>query len=177
MADGTGTGAAATGATTTTAANGQRNGGGGGGGAFAALARFVVRNPWKVIAGWIVVAVIVIATAPALPTTSTDSSLLPSSYESIRAQTLQSQAFPQQGHVTADASIIVFSRPDGGPLTAADSAAVTRVPAELTAKRIPNILAVTPGVTSSNKLVQTADVAMDTSVVNGSGTQAGDAIK
>jgi len=65
MADGTGTGAGATGATTTSAANGQRNGGGGGG-PFAALARFVVRNPWKVVAGWIVVAFIVIATAPAL---------------------------------------------------------------------------------------------------------------
>ena len=166
MTDGTGTGSGASSAPTSSAANagaanGQRNGrgGGGGGGAFAALARFVVRNPWKVIAGWIVVAFIVIATAPALPTTSNESSFLPSSYESIRAQTLQSQAFPQQGHVTADASIIVFSRPDGGPLTAADSATVTRVTAELNAKHIPNILAVTPGVASSNKLVQTADVA------------------
>src|SRR6202167_2493967 len=177
MADGTGTGAAATGATTTTAANGQRNGGGGGGGAFAALARFVVRNPWKVIAGWIVVAVIVIATAPALPTTSTDSSLLPSSYESIRAQTLQSQAFPQQGHVTADAAIIVCARPGGGPLTAADSKAVARVAAGLNARHIRNILAVAPGPVSPNKLVQTAFVAMDNSVVNGSGTAAGDAIK
>src|SRR3984885_4850805 len=176
MADGTGTGAGATGATTTSAANGRRNGGGGGG-VFAALARFVARNPWKVIAGWIVVAFIVIATAPALPTTTNESSFLPSSYESIRAQTLQSQAFPQQGHVTADASIIVFSRPDGGPLTAADQASVARVPAELNARKIPNILAVTPGVTSSNKLVQTAYVAMDNSVVNGSGSAAGDAIK
>src|SRR3984957_4693323 len=177
MADGTGTGAGATGATTTTAANGRRNGRGGGGGAFAALARFVVRNPWKVIAGWIVVAFIVIATAPALPTTTNESSFLPSSYESIRAQTLQSQAFPQQGHVTAAASIIVFSRPDGGPLTAADQASAARVTTELNARHIPNILAVAPGVTSSNKLVQTAYVAMDNSVVNGSGSQAGDAIK
>jgi len=179
MTDGTGTGSGASSAPTSSAvagsaANGQRNGSGG---AFAALARFVVRNPWKVIAGWIVVAFIVIATAPALPTTSNESSFLPSSYESIRAQTLQSQAFPQQGHVTADASIIVFSRPDGGPLTAADQASVARVTAGLNARRIPNILAVAPGVASSNKLVQTAYVAMDNSVVNGSGTQAGDAIK
>src|ERR1700735_5792038 len=115
MADGTGTGAGATGATTTSEVIGQLTGGGGGG-PFAALARFVVRNPWKVIAGWIVVAFIVIATAPALPTTTNESSFLPSNYESIRAQTLQSQAFPQQGHVTAAASIIVVSRPDGAPL-------------------------------------------------------------
>jgi putative drug exporter of the RND superfamily len=146
-------------------------------GIFAALARFVVRNPWKVIAGWIVLAFVVIATAPALPTTTNESSFLPSSYESIRAQALQSQAFPQQGHVTADAAIIVFSRPGGGPLTAADSTAVRRVAAGLNARHIRNILAVAPGPVSPNKLVQTAFVAMDNSVVNGSGTAAGDAIK
>src|ERR1700678_3880064 len=176
MADGTGTGAGATGATTTTAANGPRNGGGGGG-AFAALARFIVHNPWKVIAGWIVVAFIVIATAPALPTTTNESSFLPSSYESIRAQTLQTQAFPQQGNVTANAAIIVFSKAAGGKLTAADSATVQRVATELNARHIPNILAVTAGTTSPNGLVQTALVAMDNNIVNGSGNAAGDAVK
>jgi putative drug exporter of the RND superfamily len=94
--------------------------GGQNGGFFPALARFVVRNPWKVIAGFVVIAFVVIATAPALPTTTNESSFLPSSYESIRAQTLQSQAFPQQGNVTAGAAIIVFSTPGGTPLTAAD---------------------------------------------------------
>jgi putative drug exporter of the RND superfamily len=148
-----------------------------GGGLFAALGRFVVGNPWKVIAAWIVVAFIVIATAPALPTTTNESSFLPSTYESIRAQTLQTQAFPQQGHVTANAAIIVFSRPGGGPLTAADSAVVTRVAAQLNAQHIPNILAVTAGPASPNKLVQTASVAMDNSVVNGNGTAGDDAIR
>jgi putative drug exporter of the RND superfamily len=52
----------------------------------------------------------VIATAPKLPTTTNESSFLPSSYESIRAANLQDQAFPQQGNVTAAASIIVFAR-------------------------------------------------------------------
>jgi RND superfamily putative drug exporter len=160
--------------------DGPSTGGGNGGhrgGLFAALGQFVVGNPWKVIAAWIVVAVAVIATAPALPTTTNESSFLPSSYESIRASTLQSQAFPQQGDVTANAAIIVFSRPDGGALTAANSASVAQVAAELNAKRIPNVLAVTAGPTSTNRLVQTASVAMDNSVVNGSGSAAGDAIK
>jgi len=152
--------------------NGQRRGG-----LFAALGRFVVANPWKVIAAWIVVAVAVIATAPALPTTTNESSFLPSSYESIRAATLQSHAYPQQGHVTANAAIIVFSRPDGGPLTAANSASVAQVAAELNARHIPNILSVTAGQASANKLVQTAAVAMDNSVVNGTGTASGDAVK
>ena len=148
------------------------------GGFFAALARFVVRNPWKVVAAWIVVAIAVIATAPALPTTTNESSFLPSSYESIRAATLQSQAFPQQGHVTANAAIIVFSTSSGGPLTAADSSSVAQVAAELNAKHIPNILAVTPGAASQNRLVQTVSVAMDNSVINnGNGTAAGDAVK
>ena len=37
---------------------------------------------------------------------------------------LQDKAFPQAGHVTSAAAIIVFSRADGGKLTAADSAKV-----------------------------------------------------
>jgi RND superfamily putative drug exporter len=148
-----------------------------GGGFFAALGSFVVHNPWKVIAAWILVAVAVVATAPALPTTSSESSFLPSSYESIRAISLQDQAFPQAGHVTASAAIIVFSRPDGGPLTAADSANVTRVIAGLNAKHIPDILGITIGIQSPNKRVQTANVAMDNSAINGSSKAGGDAVK
>jgi RND superfamily putative drug exporter len=152
-------------------------GDGHGNGFFAGLGRFIVGNPWKVIGAWIVIAVAVIATAPGLPTTTNESSFLPSSYESIRAQTLQTQAFPQQGHVTANAAIIVFSRPDGGPLTAADSAAVSRVSTSLNDKHIPNILSVTAGPASTNKLVQTASVAMDNSIVNGTSKAAGNAVK
>ena len=147
------------------------------GGFFAALGRFIVHNPWKVIGAWIIVAVAVIATAPALPTTTNESSFLPSSYESIQAQTLQKQAFPLASTVTADAGIIVFSRSDGGPLTAADSATITHIAADLDARHIPNILAVTPGPTSPNKLVRLVAVSMENSVVNGNNTTAGNAIK
>jgi putative drug exporter of the RND superfamily len=147
------------------------------GGFFAALGRFVAGNPWKVIGAWIVVTFIVIATSPGLPTTTNESSFLPSSYESIRAQTLQDQAFPQAGHVTDAAAIIVFSRPDGGPLTSADSAIVSKVAADLNGKHIPNILAVKPGPASANKVVQTAFVAMDNAILNGNNTNAGNAIK
>jgi RND superfamily putative drug exporter len=91
-------------------------------GFFAALGRMVVRHPWRVIALWVIAAVAVIATAPGLPTTTNESSFLPSSYESIRAANLQDQAFPQAGNVTADAAIIVFARAGGGQLTSADSA-------------------------------------------------------
>ena len=146
-------------------------------GLFAALGRIVTRHPWKVIAVWIIAAVAVIATAPALPTTTNEASFLPSSYESIRAQNLQAQAFPQTGHVTAAAAIIVFARSDGARLTPADKAKVASVARTLNDKHITHILSVTADPASPNGLVQTASVAMDNSIVNGSGTQAADAIK
>jgi putative drug exporter of the RND superfamily len=149
----------------------------GGGGFFAGLGRMVVRHPWRVIALWVVAAVAIIATAPALPTTTNESSFLPSNYESIRASSLQDRAFPQAGSVTADAAIIVFARADGGKLTSADSAKVASVSAALNARHINNILAVKGGPASPNKLVQTALVAMNNNVVNGSSNAAGDAIK
>lgn len=147
------------------------------GGPFGALGRFIVGNPWKVIAAWIIIAFVVVVTSPALPTTTNESSFLPSSYESIRAQALETKAFPQASNVTADAAIIVFSRPGGGKLSAADSAAVASVAARLNARHIPNILAVAPGPKSPNQLVQLATVAMHNDIVNGTGNTAGDAIK
>jgi putative drug exporter of the RND superfamily len=150
---------------------------GAGGGFFAGLGRMVVRHPWRVIALWAIAAVAIIATAPALPTTTNESSFLPSSYESIRASSLQAKAFPQAGNVTADAAIIVFARADGGKLTSADGAKVKSVAAALSARHIKNILAVTAGPASPNKLVQTALVSMNNSVINGTSTAAGDAIK
>jgi len=144
---------------------------------FAGLGQLVTRHPWRVIGAWIIIAVAVIATAPALPTTSNEASFLPSSYESIKAQNLQDQAFPQAGKVDATAAIIVFARSDRGPLTPADKAKVESIASTLNDKHIANILSVTAGPASPNGLVQTASVAMTNDVVNGSGTQAGDAIK
>jgi RND superfamily putative drug exporter len=148
-----------------------------GGGLFAALGRLVTQHPWLVIGAWIIAAVAIVATAPALPTTSNEASFLPSSYESIRAQNLQDQAFPQAGHVDSTAAIIVFARSSGGRLTAADKAKVASVASTLNSKHITNILGVAAGPSSPNGLVQTADVTMDNSIVNGDGNQAGDAIK
>ena len=146
-------------------------------GPFAGLGRVVVGHPWWTIVAWVVVAVAVIASSPGLPTTSNESSFLPRSYESIRAADLQDKAFPAAGHVTAAAAIIVFSRAGGGRLTAADSAKVASVASSLDGRHIRNIVGVTAGPRSPNRLVQTALVAMPNDVVNGSGTAAGDAIK
>jgi RND superfamily putative drug exporter len=137
----------------------------------------VVHHPWLTILAWVVVAVAVIATAPGLPATANESSFLPRSYESIRAANLQDRAFPQDKHVTAAAAIIVFSRADGGRLTPADSAKVGSIASSLGGRHIHNIVGVTAGPPSPNRLVQTALVAMPSSVVNGSSTAAGDAVK
>jgi RND superfamily putative drug exporter len=148
-----------------------------GAGFFAALGRMVVRHPWRVITLWVIAAVAIIATAPALPTTTNESSFLPSSYESIRAASLQDQAFPQAGNVTADAAIIVFARADGQQLTSADQAKVASISATLNGRHIKNVLAVKAGPASPNKLVQTALVAMDNNVLNGTSNAAGNAVK
>ena len=166
-----------------TAGTGERHAAGGestavaASGPFAGLGRAVVRHPWRVIALWIIAAVAVIATSPGLPTTSNESSFLPKSYESIRAADLQDKAFPQTGHVTSAAAIIVFARADHGRLTSADSAKVTSIAKSLNSRNIHNIVSITAGPPSPNHLVQTALVAMPNSVVNGTGTAAGDAIK
>jgi len=148
-----------------------------GGGLFAALGRLVARHPWKVIAVWIIAAIAVVITAPALPTTTNEASFLPSSYESIRAQNLQQQAFPQAGRVDATAAIIVFARSDGKPLTPADEAKIASIVSTLNSRRIPNVLGVKAGVPSPNRLVLAAGVAMENSVVNGSQTVPANAIK
>jgi len=106
-------------------------------GPFGGLGRAVVRHPWLTILAWVVLAVAVIATAPGLSATTNESSFLPKGYESIQAASLQDKAFPQAGHVTAAAAIIVFSRADGGKLTSADSAKIRSVAASLGARHRP----------------------------------------
>ena len=158
-------------------AGGEAGAGHAGQGPFAGLGRAVVRHPWRVIALWIVAAVAVIATSPGLPTTTNESSFLPKSYESIRAANLQDKAFPQAGHVTSAAAIIVFARAGGGRLTSTDSAKIATIARSLTGRDIKNIVGVTAGPPSPNRLVQTALVAMPNSVVNGTGTASADAVK
>jgi putative drug exporter of the RND superfamily len=122
---------------------------------FSGLGRLATRHPWLVILGWIVVSVVVIATAPKLSATSDQSEFLPKHYESIQAANLQAEAFPQQNGVGA---ILVFDRQDGKPLTAADSAEVTKVADGLQGKLASTFAGITTQPPSKNKLVQIAVV-------------------
>ncbi|WP_208050560.1 MMPL family transporter [Allobranchiibius sp. CTAmp26] len=119
----------------------------------------MVRRPWWVIAGWVLLAVIVVATAPKLKSTSDEASFLPNHYESIQAMNLQKSAFPQ---AATPAAIIVVERADGKALTGADSAKVTAIGATLTAARVPHVTGIQVGPPSPNKLVQTIAVQMPT---------------
>ena len=100
---------------------------------FAALARLVTvgKRPWIVLGLWIVAAVGIISTAPALTSTTDQAEFLPSHYESIKAATLQAEAFPQ---ATSPSAILVFERRDGGQLTAEDSTKITGVVQDLNTK-------------------------------------------
>lgn len=124
---------------------------------FASLGRYVARHPWHVIVAWIVLAVAVIATAPALTSTTDEAEFLPEHYESIQAAELQAEAFPDR---TETAAIMVFDREDGAPLTDEDSANVERITGELGELGLPQLGAFTASPPSENRLVQTATISL-----------------
>lgn len=124
---------------------------------FARLGRGVVRHPWRVIGLWVVAAVAIISLAPKLSTVSNEASFLPDHYQSVQAQNLQKQAFPD---AAVPAAIVVFERADGQPLGAADSARVDAIATSLAARHIPTLGVIAAGPVSANGLVQTIGVQM-----------------
>jgi RND superfamily putative drug exporter len=111
---------------------------------FTKLGRFVVHNPWKVIAAWVIAAVAVVAFAPTLAdvTNKDQAAFLPDKYESVQAQKLAADAFGQTNDATAS---IVVKRGSGGELTAADQAKVTGLAAKITAAKIDRVTGVSRG--------------------------------
>ncbi|MFH8979036.1 MMPL family transporter [Streptomyces sp. NPDC017890] len=124
---------------------------------FSALGRFVVGHRWLVIISWLIAGAAVIATAPALTTTSDQAEFLPEKYESIQAQTIQEDAFPQSFSPSA---IVVFTREDGGALKEADSARVAGIGETLKAKKYDKVEEVITAPPSPHKKVQTVLVSM-----------------
>ena len=98
---------------------------------FGALGRFVTKFRWYVIAAWVLIAVIVGATAPALESTQDNSEFLPDHYESIQALQLQEDAFSD---AFSPGAILVVERDGGGKLTTDDQAAVADIAQELAPK-------------------------------------------
>ncbi|TDD18259.1 MMPL family transporter [Kribbella turkmenica] len=129
---------------------------------FTKLGRFVVHNPWKVIAAWVIAAVAVVAFAPTLAdvTNKDQAAFLPDEYESVQAQKLAADAFGQTNDATAS---IVVKRGAGGELTAADQAKVSELATKITAAEIERVTgAITgPQAVSPNKQVQIVSVGLE----------------
>ena len=90
-------------------------------------------------------------TAPALQSTQDQSEFLPGHYESVKALTVQQEAFPERGEIGA---IVVFDREDGSKLTKDDQAKVSSIAAQLNTKGYDNLGTAAAAPPSDNGLVQ-----------------------
>lgn len=129
---------------------------------FARLARFVVYNPWKVIAAWVLVSIGIAVFAPALSSVvqRDQTNFLPSSYESVQAGELAEQAF---GEGNDSSATIVVKRVDGGTLSDADQAKVGELAQRLQAAGIERVTGVVTGdrALSDNEKVQLVNVGLE----------------
>lgn len=129
---------------------------------FTYIARVVVAHPWRVIAGWIVVALAVIILSPSLDdyTTGNQQTFLPSTFESSQAQDAGNQYFPTQSG--ANGSLVV-TRFDGAPLSPADQQTATGLAAKLQSSAIPGVVSVqaTPASVSSDGKAVALQVVFD----------------
>ena len=90
-------------------------------------------------------------TAPALQSTQDQSEFLPGHYESVKALTVQQEAFPERGEIGA---IVVFDREDGSRLTEDDQAKVSSIAEQLDTKSYDNLGTAVAAPVSDNGLVQ-----------------------
>lgn len=111
---------------------------------FERLGRFVVHNPWKVIAGWVLITIAVISFAPTLGdvVTRDQSNFLPSDYESMQAAELATEAFGEQNDASAT---IVIRREDGAALDDGDKAVIGDLAQDLQAENIERVNQVLTG--------------------------------
>ncbi|MER7846559.1 MMPL family transporter [Kitasatospora sp. NPDC096077] len=108
---------------------------------FHRLGHFVVRRAWWVIGAWLIAAVAIIGSAPALTTNTDQAAFLPKHYESIQAADVQQKAFPSDKSPSA---LLLFERTDGAALDANDQAAMDKVTQGLADKKIPLVEQVLP---------------------------------
>ena len=127
---------------------------------FGRLGRLVVHNPWKVIVGWLIAAVALVSFAPSLSdlTNQDQASFLPNKYESVQAQKLAEQAFPQSTEQTA---LLVFKRGDGKDLTEGDKGEITRIAHELGAAGVEHVSKVEAGAATGGIGLATAYIKGD----------------
>ena len=129
---------------------------------FERLGRLVVHNPWKVIAGWVLVTIAIVAFAPGLSdvTNSDQANFLPSDYESVQAGELAEQAFGQNNQATAT---IVVKRQDSQVLTGGDQTSIGDLGSAIDGARIDRVEQVITGkqFLSQNQKVQLVNVVLE----------------
>jgi RND superfamily putative drug exporter len=122
---------------------------------FERLGRFVVHNPWKVIAGWVLVTIAIVAFAPTLAdvTTRDQANFLPADYESVQATEFAQQAF---GKNTDSSATIVVKRTDNQALSGSDQTAIGELATTLDGAGIERVTSVVTGeqFVAPNKKVQ-----------------------
>jgi RND superfamily putative drug exporter len=108
---------------------------------FAALGRVVINNPWKIIAAWVVAAVVVLAFSPQIVsvTSNNNANFLPSGYESIKAQNVANKYFPQQSGATGS---LVIGTAKNNALSEANQSTIQGLVTSLTNAHIPSVAAV-----------------------------------
>ncbi len=109
---------------------------------FTWLARLVTAHPWPVVGAWLLGVVVAVVLSPALGgfTSNNNSSFLPASYQSVRAQAVAARSFPAEAGASGS---IVVSRADHRRLDAADRAEVGRLAVELASSRLAAVSSVT----------------------------------
>ncbi|WP_035850418.1 MMPL family transporter [Kitasatospora azatica] len=108
---------------------------------FHRIGQFVVRRAWWVIAGWVIAAIAIVASAPTLTAQTDESAFLPKHYESIQAMDVQQKAFP--ANFTPNA-MLLFERTDGAALGPEDQTAMKKVTDGLTAEHIKYVQTIVP---------------------------------
>jgi putative drug exporter of the RND superfamily len=128
---------------------------------FERLARFVVYNPWKVIAVWVLATIAIVAFAPTLSdvTNRDQTNFLPNSYESVKALELGKQSFERANDSSAT---VVLKRADGRELTAADQTKISDIGQRIKGADIERVTQVVTGAQtlSPNKKVQLISVGL-----------------
>ncbi|MBB4908223.1 MMPL family transporter [Actinophytocola algeriensis] len=129
---------------------------------FERLGRLVVHNPWKVIAGWLLITVGIVAFAPTLAdvTTRDQANFLPADYESVQAGELAEQSF---GRADQASATIVVKRQDSQELTGEDKKAIGDLGTDLDGAGIERVTAVLTGdqFLSPNQKVQLVTVGLE----------------
>ncbi|MEO9326425.1 MMPL family transporter [Gordonia aurantiaca] len=117
---------------------------------FAAIARTVLGKPWYVLAAWIVAMGVIIVATPDLDDHSTgnQAAFLPDDFESVTAQSIGSDAFPQSSGASGS---LVVSRVDGGPLTTADQQQAQQLAERLGDGSVAGVASATMGPQSLSK--------------------------